>query len=96
MKHGILALGIATVLVSAPVILAAPASAKPCPSGTSATKWEGVCTKHGSNAPAFLPPGSRAPGANVVQSPGQLPTVNGIPCTPEHLGTCIGMQQSQG
>lgn len=81
-------------LLSAPVILASPASAKPCPSGTSPTKWEGVCAKSGSNAPAFLPPGS-TPGGEVVQNTGQLPSVGGIPCTPEHYATCMGMQQSQ-
>ena len=94
-KHGILALGGALALLSAPVILASPASAKPCPSGTSPTHWEGVCAKSGSNAPAFLPPGS-TPGGNVVSRPNELPSVNGVPCTPEHYGTCLAMQQSQG
>ncbi len=26
---------------------------------------------------------------------GQVPSVGGIPCTPEHYGTCIGLQQNQ-
>jgi hypothetical protein len=94
-KLGILALGSAMALLSAPVIFASPASAKPCPSGTAQTKWPGVCTKSGSNAPAFLPPGSTpGGGANVVSRPGELPSVNGVPCTPEHYGTCLAMQQS--
>ena len=24
-----------------------------------------------------------------------VPSVNGIPCAPEHIGTCIGMSQNQ-
>lgn len=93
MKHGILALGSALALVSAPVILASSASAQTCPSGTSPTRWEGVCAKSGSNAPSFLPPGS-TPGGGVVQRPNELPSVGGIPCTPEHYGTCLALQQS--
>jgi hypothetical protein len=80
-------------LLSAPLIFASSASAQTCPYGTSATKWPGVCAKSGSNAPAFLPPGS-TPGGNVVSRPGELPSVNGIPCTPEHYGTCLALQQS--
>jgi hypothetical protein len=26
---------------------------------------------------------------------GQVPSVSGIPCTPEHYGTCIGLSQNQ-
>jgi hypothetical protein len=82
-------------LLSAPLIFASSASAQTCPYGTSPTKWPGVCAKSGSNAPAFLPPGS-TPAGQVVQRPNELPSVNGIPCTPEHLSTCIGISQSQG
>ena len=35
-------------------------------------------------------------GAVIGGGPNQLPTVNGIPCTPERIGTCIGLIQSQG
>ena len=80
-------------LLSAPLVFASSASANTCPYGTSPTKWPGVCAKSGSNAPAFLPPGS-TPGGNVVSRPGELPSVNGIPCTPEHYGTCLALQQS--
>jgi len=92
-KHGILVLGSAMALLSAPLVFASSASANTCPYGTSPTKWPGVCAKSGSNAPAFLPPGS-TPGGNVVSRPGELPSVNGIPCTPEHYGTCLALQQS--
>jgi hypothetical protein len=28
--------------------------------------------------------------------PNELPSVNGIPCTPQQLGTCIGLAESGG
>jgi len=30
----------------------------------------------------------------VVNNPGQVGSVNGIPCTPEHYGTCLAMSQN--
>jgi hypothetical protein len=88
--------GCAAALAASAVLVAAPASAKNCPSGTSQTRWEGVCTQSGSNGPAYLPPSASAPGANVVLNPNGFSTVNGIPCTPENYGKCIALQQSQG
>jgi hypothetical protein len=31
----------------------------------------------------------------VTNAPGQLPSVNGIPCTIEHYGTCLALPQQQ-
>ena len=73
---------------------AIPASA--CPYGTVPSDFSGVCVSGTSGGPPVVP--NTAPGTGAVfgGGPNQLPTVNGIPCTPEHLGTCIGLAQSQG
>ena len=96
-KRGLLVLGCAAALCSAPMIVAAPASA--CPYGTS-ERFPGVCTNGSSGraAPAgvVVPPQASAPGAAVVLNPNGFSSVNGIPCTPERIGTCIALQQSQG
>lgn len=92
-KRGLLLMGCAVAVASAPLAVAAPAAASTCPNGTSPTRWEGVCAQAGSSAPAFLPPGSTAPGP-VQVTPGDVPSVGGVPCTPEHYGTCLAMQQN--
>lgn len=71
---------------------AAPASA--CPYGTVPSHYSGVCVSGPAGAQAVPP----AAGGGVVYGggPNELPTVNGIPCTPERIGTCIGIVQSQG
>ncbi len=89
---------VATVMGS--IAVAAPASAT-CPYGTVPTHFSGVCTQGqaGGGAPAgvVVPPSVAAGGADVSSLPGSgLTTVDGIPCTPQHLGTCIGLQQSGG
>lgn len=73
---------------------AAPASA--CPYGTVPSNFAGVCVSGSSGGPAVVPHTPPGTGAVFGGGPNQLPTVNGIPCTPEHLGTCIGLAQSQG
>lgn len=76
------------------VVTAAPASA--CPYGTVPSDFAGVCVSGTAGGSPVVP--NTAPGTGAVFGGGinQLPTVNGIPCTPEHLGTCIGLAQSQG
>jgi hypothetical protein len=81
--------------------LATSAPALACPYGTVASHFSGVCVSGpaGGGAPQAVPPqtgNSGANGAQITQSVGGLQTVNGIPCTPQHLGTCIGLIQSQG
>lgn len=79
---------------------AAPAAA--CPSGTVPSHFDGVCVAGPSgeqmpvNGQLPAPIMSSGTGAVLGGGPNQLPTVNGIPCTPEKIGTCIGLIQSQG
>jgi hypothetical protein len=98
-KRGILVFGCAAGFAVAPLVVAAPASAD-CPYGTVPTKFSGVCVQGqsgGFGAPGVVvPPSVGPPSANVVNNPNGFGSVNGIPCTPEHMGTCIGLQQSQG
>ena len=99
-KHAIVAFGCAAAFAAAPVVMASPAAAKDCPYGTVPTKFEGVCVQGqagGFGAPGVVvPPQASAPGADIVNNPNGFGSVNGIPCTPEHSGTCIGLIQSQG
>lgn len=71
---------------------AAPAAA--CPSGTVPSDFAGVCVS-GPSGGAATPPSGHS-GAMFSGGVNSLPSVNGIPCTPEHIGTCIGLFQSQG
>ena len=93
MKHAILVGGFAVAAVLGQLAVAAPAEAKRCPSGTVATKFDGVCVSgpSGGGLVPVSPPGNS--GAMITNSPGQLPTVNGIPCTREHYGTCVALTQ---
>ncbi|MEZ0049161.1 hypothetical protein ABIA30_000151 [Mycobacterium sp. MAA66] len=80
--------------------LSASAPAFACPYGTVPSHFSGVCTagQAGNAGPQAVPPqttNSGSNGAQITQSVGGLQTVNGIPCTPEHQGTCIGLIQSQ-
>ena len=99
-KRGILVLGCAAAFAAAPLVAASPAAAKDCPYGTVPTRFEGVCVQgqSGGLAPGgpTVPIQASAPGPTIVNNPNGVGSVNGIPCTPEHLGTCIGLQQSYG
>lgn len=93
--------GAAAALVGGGLIVtAAPASA--CPYGTVPTHFDGVCVSGhsgGGSAPVGQlggAPVASGGGADFGGGPNELPTVNGIPCTPEKIGTCIGLAQSQG
>ncbi|BDY30839.1 hypothetical protein MMAG44476_03037 [Mycolicibacterium mageritense DSM 44476 = CIP 104973] len=92
MKHAVVLCGFAVAAALGPVVLAAPAQAKNCPPGTTQTRFEGVCVKGASGGNAVVAPAAGG-GPQISQLPGQLPTVNGVPCTPEHYGTCYGMAQ---
>jgi hypothetical protein len=92
MKRAIL-VGCATLAtVFGSLAVASPAAADSCPYGTVA-RFDGVCTQGQGGAPP--PVGITVPqqGASVVTMPGQLPTVNGIPCTEQHFATCYAMSQ---
>jgi hypothetical protein len=91
-KRAIL-VGCATLAtVFGPLAVASPAAADGCPYGTVPTRFPGVCTQGQGGAP---PPAITVPqqGADVVSLPGQFQTINGIPCTQEHFGTCYAMSQ---
>lgn len=75
-------------------VSAAPAAA--CPYGTVPSSFEGVCVSGQSGAQMVPPMTPSSNGAVIGGGVNQLPTVNGIPCTPEKIGTCIGLIQSQG
>ncbi|MBP3081868.1 MULTISPECIES: hypothetical protein [Mycolicibacterium] len=87
----------AVAAVLGQLAVAAPAEAKRCPSGTVQTKFEGVCVagSSGGGMGAVAPPvmAPSAGGTNITNRPGELPTVNGIPCTIEHYSTCYAMSQ---
>lgn len=72
-----------------------------CPSGTVATDFSGVCVSGGQ--PDGQPVNGELPatagsigGADISGGLNGLPSVDGIPCTPQRIGTCIGLAQSQG
>jgi hypothetical protein len=99
-KRGILVTCATFATVMGSIAVAAPASAT-CPYGTVPTHFSGVCTEGqgGGGAPAqvVVPPSVTGGGADVSSLPGSgITSVDGIPCTPQHLGTCIGLQQSGG
>ncbi|WP_313674190.1 hypothetical protein [Mycolicibacterium sp.] len=74
-------------------VTAAPAAA--CPTGTVASDFAGVCVSGTSNS-GQVPVAPPHFGAVYGGGPNELPSVDGIPCTPQHLGTCIGLAESQG
>jgi hypothetical protein len=95
-KAIVVAIGAAAAFGAAPLIDSPPALAKNCPYGTVPTEFSGVCVSGqagGFGSPGMVvPPDTTQPGPVVNMAPGQLPTVDGITCTPQHLGTCIGLQ----
>jgi hypothetical protein len=89
--RGLMLFGCAAAIAVGPLVVASPAVAQGCPWGTVQTRFDGVCTAGGPGNPAASPSG---PSLNSVQgAPGQVGSVNGIPCTPEHYGTCLAMSQ---
>lgn len=71
---------------------AAPAAA--CPYGTVPSDFSGVCVSGPSGGDATVPPDTSPAGAVFGGAPGELPSVDGVPCTPQQLGTCIGLAES--
>ena len=94
-KRAVLVGAFAAAAVLGQLAVAAPAEAKRCPSGTTSTKFDGVCVARGGSGGQVAPP-VMAPstGDAVIQNrPGQLPTVNGIPCNIDNWATCWAMSQ---
>jgi hypothetical protein len=94
-KRGVVVIGCAVAFAAGPLALASPATADGCPWGTS-ERFPGVCVNgsSGRGAPSVVIPQESAGGAQVSQDPGGTGSVNGVPCTPEHYGTCFAMQQN--
>ena len=65
------------------LILAAPASADDCADGYLVRCQQDGSSRHITN-----------PG--VSRPVGQVPTVQGVPCTGDHLGVCIALSQANG
>jgi hypothetical protein len=72
---------------------AAPASA--CPFGTVASDFSGVCVSGGTGGDEAVPADTADAGAEFGGGPNELPSVDGVPCGPWQLGTCIGLAESQ-
>ncbi|MDT5197732.1 MAG: hypothetical protein QOH20_4486 [Mycobacterium sp.] len=90
--RGILLVGCAAAIAVGPLAVASPAVAQGCPYGTTASRFDGVCVAGGPGNIAVSP--SSPSGGNVVNNPGQVGSVNGVPCTPQHYGTCLAMSQN--
>lgn len=90
--------GLCATLVGTALCATAP-TAGACPSGTVPSDFSGVCVSGGQpdgqpvNGELTAPIGE---GAVISGGSDSLPSVDGIPCTPLHLGTCIGLSESQG
>jgi hypothetical protein len=92
-KQAVLIGGFAVAAAMGQLVFAGQADARPCPSGTVPSKFEGVCVSgpSGGGVVPVLTPASE--GSAVTNAPGQLPSVAGIPCTIEHYGTCLALSQ---
>ncbi len=84
----------ALLIGAAAGVTAAPAAA--CPAGTVPSDFAGVCVSGTSSSGQVVPVAPPHFGAVYGGGPNELPSVDGIPCTPQHLGTCIGLAESQG
>jgi hypothetical protein len=72
--------GLLAGIAGAAVLAAPPASADDCPDGYLAR-----CAQNGT-----------APAAGPARPAGEVPRVQGIPCTGSHLGVCIAQSQARG
>lgn len=96
----LLGAGACAVLVGAG-LCAAAAPAQACPYGTVPSHFDGVCVS-GAGGGGAMPPGQLPAAVNPVNpggptitgSPMELPRINGVPCTPQNVGTCLSMIQN--
>jgi hypothetical protein len=85
--------GACVLLIGAGACVTAP-PASACPYGTVSSDFSGVCVSGGTGGDAVVPPAPMQTGAGFSGGPNELPSVDGIPCTPQQLGTCIGLSES--
>ena len=97
-KRGVLVFGCAVAFAAAPLVVASPAAAD-VPVGHEADplrrrlhQWRRAAAQ----PRQFLPVPPAAWRANIVNNPNGYGTVNGIPCSAEHWGTCQAMIQNGG
>ncbi len=96
-KRGVLVFACAAAFAAAPLVVASPAVAdKTCPWGTKLTHWDTCVSGASGAAPPAIPVAPAGPDSGFVNNPNGFGSVNGVPCTPEHYGTCYGMIQNGG
>lgn len=90
----LLTAGAFAVAAAAPALLGSAAEAPPmsepaasCPPGEHADVYSGQCVPH-------TVPSSRT-GPTAIPGNPDVPAVSGVPCTPENIGQCIGLSESQ-
>jgi len=64
--------------------------------GTAPSDFGGVCVSGQSGGQPVMPATPSGTGAVFGVGPNELPSVDGIPCTLQKIGTCIGLAESQG
>lgn len=94
-KRGVLVFGCAVAFAAAPLVVASPAAAdKTCPWGTKPSSFSGVCVSGAGGSAPVAPVPPAGPQSGYSDQPAGVGSVNGIPCTPEHWGTCYGLIQN--
>lgn len=89
--------GACAVLIGAG-LCATAAPAQACPYGTVPSHFDGVCVSGtgGGQGPAGVVNPVQAGGPQLSGGPNELPRINGVPCTPQNVGTCIGLMENSG
>ncbi len=96
LKHAFAMFGCAAAFAALPLLGASPASATTCPNGTVPSSFAGVCSEGSGGGNVAAPPQVAQPPSNVMLNPNGLASVDGVPCTPQKIGKCIALQESQG
>lgn len=97
----LLGAGVCAALVGG-ALCATAAPALACPAGTVPSDFPGVCEAGApggpmtADGPADGPMPVSGGGAVLGGGPEELPSVDGVPCTPQKIGTCLGLMESQG
>ena len=84
-------------LAAGAIASAAPANADECPDGQVSDIYGGECVLAIAGDSWDDDESMQLFTAHIGPSypGGEIPSVSGIPCTPEHYGTCIGLSQNQ-
>lgn len=97
-RRFVLAGGFALAFAAAPAVatftvpvVANAAPVASCPTGEEEDMYTGSCLPH---TVPNSPTNNGYPPSPVTNSPGGLPSVNGVPCTGRNTGECIGLQEN--